>query len=115
MTDERQARSTQSELWFSCVQMGPATENNDLAHLTEAKQPPSGSGPGHSEVTGDGTVEYHQQYQDFVGPTQMHRDFVYDHREHPRMQGISRKRLTSAYPWYECTGHSGPGHSEVNC
>jgi hypothetical protein len=54
---------------------------------------------------GDGTVEYHQKYQDFVGPTQMHRDFVYDHRDHPRLHGISRKRLTSAYPWYKCTGH----------
>jgi hypothetical protein len=51
---------TSIEPFFSCVQMNPADENDNLPPLIEEKESPSGSGPGNLEVTKP-TVRFNTQ------------------------------------------------------
>jgi hypothetical protein len=52
----------------------------------------------------DGLKEYHQKHQDFVGPTQTHRDFQREHQGHPRLGHVSRSKITDMYPWFSVKG-----------
>jgi hypothetical protein len=48
--------------------------------------------------------EEHQKFQDFLGSTQMHRDFHREHELHSRLSRVSRPKIRELYPWYWCKG-----------